>query len=99
MIYNQNSLDIDLDLDITKVQYEKVDNKSNYSLQFTCDIDTALNLILNIYNSESKQKSFFYNYKNPISFFNNDKYITDCFKLYKNGEEINIWECVARKKC
>lgn len=73
-----------------------VDKQSNYTLKITCNIDTALNLILNIYNSKNIKLDFAYNYKKINPFAN---YIPDCFKLYKNGDEIDIWDCVVKKEC
>jgi len=75
---------------------KKVDSQSDYTLQITCDIDTALNLILNIYNSENKSGSFTVNYVRIIPF---SYYIPDCFKLYKKGAEISIWNCAVNKNC
>ena len=74
----------------------KVDNGSTYTLQITCNIDTALNLILDIYNSTNKPGMFVYNYTklNPLS-----DYIPDCFKLYKNGAEISILNCAKKQYC
>lgn len=80
-----------------KVDSKDVDKDLNYTLQITCDIDTALNLILNVYNSKNRSTSFVYNYTRIP--FSPSYYIPDCFKLYKKGIEIYIWDCAVNKNC
>lgn len=79
---------------IINYESKEVDKQADYTLEITCNIDTALNLILNVYNSKNRSISFSFNYKGLFSYS-----ITSCFKLYKKGTELSILECAVNKKC